>query len=299
MLTGSEGALHQGFVVAGKSHLRFDGLYFTQHDRVRPPRDFYWHPERPGDFNLYLGQDIAISRCFSDALGEVSAPLVLGWLIDKLSIRNCVITRKMCGLDLYDCPGAAIEHNVFASPQIAAFDLQNRDYILKEKQHLVGSVANNIFTDNLYKKASLNIGLFSHSDNAVRWSNNAIHARHFRAGVNQYSMPEFIRRFEQFGTVFADAKFLGVHSKVNSIEKSLATGLTDDPSIAGYVAKIKEHQAANKGYPDWWFPPDLLWDAKQNIRQDFDTFFTTNQNLIERHIGLQREAFADFHFHRK
>ncbi|MBL8825435.1 MAG: right-handed parallel beta-helix repeat-containing protein [Planctomycetaceae bacterium] len=296
VLTGSEGAIHQGFVVAGKSHLRFDGLYFTQHDRVRPPRDFYWNPERPGDFNLYLGQDIAITRCFTDALGEVSTPLVLGWLIDQLSIRNCVITRKMCGVDLYDCPDVAIEHNVFASPQISAFDLQNRDYILKEKYSLQGIVAYNIITDNLYKKASLNIGFFSHSNNAVRWHDNGIHMRDFRVGVNQLSVAEFKSRYEPTGMVFTDPKFAGVQPKVTAIERSLATAATDDPSIAGYVTKIREHQALHQRWPDWWFPQDLIWDAKQQIRHDFDTFFTTDPVLIERGIGLERAAFADFRF---
>jgi hypothetical protein len=33
-----------------------------------------------------------------------------------------------------------------------------------------------------------------------------------------------------------------------------------------------------------------------SFKLDFDSFFTTNPELIKRGIGLQPEAFRDFHF---
>ena len=47
-----------------------------------------------------------------------------------------------------------------------------------------------------------------------------------------------------------------------------------------------------------YFAAALLWMLDASLKLDFDSFFTTNPELIKRGIGLQPEAFKDFHFNK-
>lgn len=292
IIDGDDKALYQGFVVAAKSHLRFDGLYFAGHNRFRMPREFYWHPERPGDFNLYHGRDIIITRCLTDVDGKTSAPFILGWMVDQLTVRNCVVFSKMSGIDLYDCPDVRLEHNVFASPQISAFDLQNRDYILKEKMALKARVAHNIFTDNLYKKASLSIGIYSHSDDAVRWESNCFQLRPFRTRHNRMSMTEFTSLHESTGSVFIDP---GLAGPTLLLRLALAASRGEgpvEPRYARMAEKLREHHRTQSGLPPGWFTPDFLLNPNLGIDMDFTSFFATEPRVRQAGIGLDPAAFV-------
>lgn len=44
------------------------------------------------------------------------------------------------------------------------------------------------------------------------------------------------------------------------------------------------------------FPPDRLMNPA--LALDFSSFFATDPEVVKRGIGLQREAFEDFHFDR-
>jgi hypothetical protein len=292
IIDGDGMALHQGVISAAKSHLRFDGLYFTGHNRVRPPREFYWHPERPGDFNLYRGSDIVITRCLTDVDGQTSAPFILAWMIDQLVVRNCVIFSKMSGIDLYDCPDLRLEHNVFVSPQITAFDLQNRDYILKEKMALKALVARNVFTDNLYKKASLNIGIYNHSDDAVRWDSNCFLLRSIRTGHNRMTMPQFKLFHESTGSIFGDPGLSGPAALGELVLKGSRGEAAIESRHARLVQAVRERFESHGDLPPWWFTPDFLMNRNLGIEMEFSSFFTTHPGAQQAGIGLERDAFA-------
>jgi hypothetical protein len=292
IIDGDDMALHQGFIVAAKSHLRFDGLYFAGHNRSRLPREFYWNPERPGDFNLYRGRDIVITRCLTDADGITSAPFILGWMIDQLVVRNCVIFSKMSGIDLYDCPDLRLEHNVFVAPQISAFDLQNRDFVLKEKMALKARVAHNVFTDNLWKKANLKIGFYNHSTDAVRWDTNCFLLRPDRTGHNRMTVAEFTALHQATGSIFVDPELSGPAALAEKVLRGSRGEVSIDPRHARLVQVVKERYQSHQDLPPWWFPPDFLLNPNLGIEMEFSSFFTTNPQARQAGIGLEPEAFA-------
>lgn len=292
IIDGDDKALHQGFVVAAKSHLRFDGLYFAGHNRFRLPREFYWNPERPGDFNLYFGRDIVITRCLTDVDGKISAPFILGWMIDQLVVRNCVILSKMSGIDLYDCPDLRLEHNVFVTPQISAFDLQNRDYVLKEKMALKAHVAHNIFTDNLDKKAILGINIYGHSNNAVIWDRNCFFLRQVRTAAGSMTLEQFQSLHQATGSVFVDPQFAGVQPLVNAMEQALKDGSKPSGTLGRLVEAVRRDAQPGGQKPLWWHPADILMNPVYDLPRDFPTYFTTDPLLRASGIGLQEQVFA-------
>jgi len=304
VLDGAKESLKQGVVVSAKSHLRFDGLYFVRFDKIRPPRAFYWNPERPGEFNLYRCRDIAITRCFSDGRGAAAPPFILAWLVDDLSVRNCVTTYKNANMEFNNCPGLRIENNVFACPLINAFVLDN-----KAGQDAV--VKNNIFTDNLFKKAALNIALLAvESPPALTLRDNNFFLRalpeeernvfflvdHSTRTGRGVSLPAFEKEAGATGSIIADPVFAGVAPMMKAFDEAMLSGNTNDARVARLVMAVKEHQKKQQGMPAGWFPPDFLMNTNLNLKYDFDAFFATNPEVVKRGIGLQPEVFNDFIF---
>ena len=91
------------------------------------------------------------------------------------------------------------------------------------------------------------------------------HATH--TVTRRLTMPMLDKELGPTGTLFADPRFAG------------------DPGVAPN-AKRKNTYAR-----DWMMNPAL--------ELDFDSFFTTNPELIKRGIGLQPQAFRDFRFDRR
>jgi hypothetical protein len=122
-------------------------------------------------------------------------------------------------------------------------------------------MSHNIFTDMLRKKARLNIMLFYGSCPQMR--NNCYFLREFLPEERHLFGEKTAADLAEYiqDPVFADPKF------------------ADDPS------------PESEG-----FPPDRM--THPSVDLDFDSFFATNPVVVERGIGLQPEAFADFRFGR-
>jgi hypothetical protein len=260
-IEGADMALNSGFVAMGKSHLRFDGFYFANFNLF--PNDS-WSLSNSGEFQLYAGKDIEITRCFSDGRGGYSAPPIAAYEIENLRVTNCVNTNKFGGMYFWRCPDLVIEHTVFAAPMIMSFVLRNG----KEQK---STMANCIFTDMFEKKAKLNIGLLCCDGpiDSFRHRNNDYLLRCFPTEERALNGSQTIGQLGDYilEPVFADPLFAG------------------DPGVKG-------RPEDKSGYA-----PDRLMDPA--LKLDFDSFFTTNPELIKRGIGLQPEAFKDFRFEKK
>lgn len=270
IMAGADQKLNQSFIVHGKHNLRFDGLYFQDYNLFSFVSDvpFFWVPAQSAEFHLYQGSDIQITRCFSDGRGGYSAPFIKAVWVDDLLVSNCIFTNKMSGaIGLTRCADAVIEHSVFARPMISSFHLNN----LADQSV---TIRNNIFTGMFLKKAKGNISYAEvESAKSLRLQDNAFLVRAFPPPERQifsevdhmerkvtatYTMDAFEAKFGETGTIFADPQFAG------------------DPS------------------PEEVFGVDRM--LNQNFPNDFDFFYTQNEELVERGIGLQPEAFEDFHF---
>lgn len=217
-----------------------------------------WRLQMSGEFTLHQCKDIQITRCFSDGRGGYSARFVLAWDVDDLLIRNCVIINKMFGsMMLWSAPNLRFEHSVIARPMIQSF-------VLRNDHHQPATFSNSIFTDMLAKKAKLNISLFMVDFRMVhpKFINNCYYLHEFgpqqRILMGDLTGPKAQDIFIQ--PLYANPLFAGDPS---------------DPKTYGFGTMLDRNTK-----------PEL----------DFDDFFTTNSQLIERHIGLQPEEFKDFHF---
>jgi hypothetical protein len=274
VMSGAAKTLSNGFIVAGKSHLRFDGLYFSDFN-FDPSHG--WLVSRAGDFNLYNSRDIRITRCFSDGRNGYTARSITAWQVEDLLISNCVNLNKMSGaLDILRCPNLRLEHTVFGRPMINSFVLNNT-----ADQKAI--MENNIFTDMLEKKAALNAGFAELEDPAsLQLKNNCFTLRCFPPDKR---------------IVFADVDH-SVHKATRTFtlpEWDSAQGdtrtLFADPAFAGDPGNAR-NPADKTG-----FSPERMMDPA--LALDFNSFFATNPEVIKRGIGLQPEAFKDFSFERK
>jgi len=258
-LDGDGMLLNSGFVSGGKSHLRFDGFYVSNFN-LFPNRG--WSLQTNGEFHLYHGKDIQISRCFSEGRGGYSAYPVSAFHVEDLVIRNCVNTYKFGGMYFWRCPNLLIEHSVFAEPMIMAFVLRNE----KDQK---STMRNCIFTDMLEKKAKINLGILC--------CDGAMDA--FRQENNCYFLRDCIPLAERSlqGNLTLDR--LGAH---------IAKPLFVDPLFAG------DPGAANNPQDKSGFSPDRMMNP--GLKLDFDSFFVNHPDLKQRRIGLQPEAFDDFNF---
>ena len=260
-MDGAEQTLNSAFVARGKSHLRFDAMYFARYNLF--PTDG-WRTLTGADFHLYQGEDIEISRCFNDGRGGYSAMALSAMFIDHLTVRNCVNTYKMGGaMYIWRCPNLRVENSVFAEPMINSFILRNTKTQAANMDH-------NIFTDMLDKKAKLNIGLFA--------VDGEIEA--FRQRNNAY----FLRAFP------AEERAINGTKTLAQLTAYISEPLVADPLFAG------DPGLPGKPKDKTGFSPDRLMDP--TLALDFDSFFATNPELIKRGIGLQPEAFRDFKFQR-
>ncbi len=258
-LNGNDMTLNSGFVAGGKSHLRFDGFYFTKFNLF--PNDS-WSLLNNGEFQLYVGRDIQITRCFSEGRGGYSANPVSAFHIENLVIKNCVNTYKFGGMYFWRCPDLVIENTVFAEPMIMAF-------VLRNEKHQRSTMKNCIFTDMLDKKARLNLGVLC-CDGAIEG---------FLHPNNCYFLRDCIP---------LDQRALQGNLTASQLGQYVLDPVFADPQFAGDPG-VKGNPQDKSG-----FSPDRMMDS--TFKVDFDSFFTLNPELVRRGIGLQPDAFKDFHF---
>jgi hypothetical protein len=264
-LDGAGKRLNQAFVAAGKSHLRFDGLYFANFNRE--PLQGSPYPGFSAEFNLYRCRDIAVTRCFSDGRDGYTARFIVAWFVDGLRIENCVTMNKMSGaLWLIKCLNVRFAHNVVARPQIQAIEFHN------DPSYMVGIdgptmfVHQNIFTDMLQKKAVQNAGLIHGSLDRMEFRNNCFLVRAIAPAdraIFGMTLAAYEKTHGATGTIFAD------------------------PGFAGDPGPITPES----------FSPDRMVNPQNAL--DFNSFFVTHVQIIDAGIGLQPDAFHDFVFDRK
>ena len=105
-LDGSGRRLSRGFVMFGKSHLKFDGFKFKQLGTA--------FPNTSGAVMIINGSDIEVTRCFHDGRGGGYAPPILNCRNgENLTLRNSVTFSGMSQVTLVNAKNIVLENNVF------------------------------------------------------------------------------------------------------------------------------------------------------------------------------------------
>jgi len=254
IMDGANGSLSNSFILRGKNFVNIDGFTFQA---VGFGRDV------PASIDLYESNDIRISRCLMDGRKiSYSAPFLVAWACANLDIQNCVVIQAMnYGISLVRCPDALIEHSVFFRNYVNAADVVNK---ADEKVRFESCV----FTD-------LTVG---------------------KEMVPLISLPE-MKAFSQRNNLFVLRTpgrerapvfyFYRSDGKLKLTEyfdqKGADGSLEGDPLFQGGLALKR---TANSTF----LPDDLI----QKPELGFADFFVTRPDFVEKGIGLQRGAFADF-----
>ena len=160
------------------------------------------------------------------------------------------------------CPNLVIQNTVFAEPMIMAF-------VLRNEKNQKATMEDCIFTDMLDKKARLNIGILC-CDGEMDG---------FVTRNDCYFLRDCIPLRERA----IDGKLT-----IEQLGKHLVDPLFANPQFAG------DPGAPRNPSDKSGFSPDRMMDS--TFKVDFNSFFATNPELMKRGIGLQPEAFKDFHF---
>lgn len=296
VISGDGRNLDYAFLATDKDFLHIDGFYFEQfqHLSLNVPWSDYMRG-RNAAIVLYNSDCSKVTRCFNNGVGRGTSPgLLIAVRCHQLLIQNCVDSRSMGGaIALLDCPDAVIENSVFLRPLITALSpLFNRpdDAVY---------VRNNIITDNLPKKehaAVVNLGniesyrgannvFFLRSDDPERslfsiWGGEAS----LRAAI-AYRMPAEMAH----GLTFDEYATLSLTDLTDRFGLEIGS-LIMDPGFAG---NSEVRRVNNAGDP--LFGPDMLVGLDG---LDFYHLFATAPWVVEQGIGLDPEAFSDFHFSR-
>ena len=133
-IDGNDRHLSRGFVMFGKSHLKFDGFRFRELGTG--------FPNTSGAFVALGSSDIEITRCFMDGRGGGYSPGIVNSRFSKnITLRNSVSIGGMFGICFVNCSNITVENNVFK--KIAIWTLLffgNADNKIR--------FAGNILTDN-------------------------------------------------------------------------------------------------------------------------------------------------------
>lgn len=281
------------FEATGKHHLQFDGFYFMGFGGLGA-EDLPTPAVESGPFTLYQAANVSITRCLINgrlAGGGYPTRLVAALQCPDLLISNCVIANTFNSLYLNDVPRARIENNVFLLNWIHAYNIVN----LPDTPY---TFSRNIVTDSL--KIKQRVMLFEvgrvesmvHRDNAfvlrlpdaekqmfMFYGNIAYEraAGHFGIPQDPHDQP-VLEKITRMGLEAYQARFGDTGCRI--VDPAFQAGLALD--AAG---------VDRDGDPV--FLPDRL-AGKTDL--DFPDLFSANPALIKRNIGLERGAFADFHF---
>ena len=122
-LDGNGRRLSRGFVIFGKSHLKFDGFKFRQFGTA--------YPNTSGAVMILNGSDIEVTRCFHDGRGGGYAPPILNCRTgENITLRNSVAFSGMSQVTLVNAKNIVLENNVFLLASIwtvAAFLVPDGD----------------------------------------------------------------------------------------------------------------------------------------------------------------------------
>ncbi len=262
---GRERSLPHAFMVTGKAHIHLDGFYFTGFGFGARRRSDRYHSVTAGAVNLYIAPDARVTRCFSDGRGHgYAAPMVGATHSPRLLIRNSVIAASSQGVRLRTCHNARLENNVFFRNLIQQYMFvgwPGEHDFYTERNVIIDSPANKVKSCLLEIP---NIQFMRESDNCYFLRVPDQERKMFLSSGERLSLADVQERYGDSGSFIADPMFEGA---------------------AGIEAVDAEgHQV---------FLPDRLIHKRD---LDFPDLFAANPKLVERGIGLQPEAFKDFHF---
>ncbi len=241
-----------------KSHLRLDGLFLRNVPRVACNTE--------GAIRLFDGEDIKLTRIFYDGRGPLYSPdFVHGENVRHLLIRNSVAMNAFSGSPQIGrtrtraCPEFRMENTLIIRNMIWGMN-----FVRPLRQEDRGLMRNSIITDCLPGKVNTTVGPVS-STEWLELDNNAHYLREERSSQGRLTMDEFRERVAE------------------------DNGILGDPQFA---VLFEDGQDPGDG-----FTVDRLFGGQFRNREfTFSDFFATNPEFIERGIGLQPEAFADFYF---
>lgn len=246
------------FAVNAKHHLRFDGLYFHQFNNGG------WESV----FNIFDSSHIHVTRSMMNGHGGGIAPQMIR--TDRCSdilLKNCVIAAGFQGSYFTTTTNLTIENNLFLRNLICA--------ILNSGGNDKGIVIrNNIFVDSIPSKVQAQLFELGGIEQYV-FDNNCFYLR----------IPDAQRKMFLFYGHGPGRVSIEEYEKIAGSTNSIVA----DPQLVLTAGKeIKDRDGAPITFlGDWMVSQPGL---------DFPMLFTTHPDLIERGIGLQREAFRDFHF---
>ncbi len=292
---GNGRTLDHAFQVTNKAYLRFDGFYFKSFQSSSPTMP--WSDRsggRNGSLVIYRCHDIQVTRCFHDGRGAGYPPgMIEARHTTDLLLKNNVICDSMGGgVSFAGCPDIRIENNVFLRNKI-----QNISEAVNQPDQ-PAYVRNNIFTDNLPSKVGgglIAVGKVESfkEDNNCYFMRIPIEERRVFIfyGPFEYARSAAAYRIQEGYPDPAVTEMIRITlpeyiARFNPDSTSIAA----DPLFAGAFGFDKPGDSE---------PPAYVVDQlMRNSDLDFNDLFATNPEVIERNIGLQAEAFADFHFNR-
>lgn len=259
-LDGNNRSLTRAFIIGGKSDLRFDGFYSKDFGMPGYSR---WPLTSAAIFNIHESRNIEITRSMNDGRGGgYSAPMINGWAVRNLLIKNCVAIVNAGAIRLRDCPDAIIENNVILRSNIQNMVLSN------EPDDKI-TLRNNILGDNQASK--VHVGTFEiRNAQAMIEGNNCYFFRipdterqPFLFGdtgaERRMSVADFSKRFSQRPSLVANPRFSGLSRVASDAPKEDYDG-------------------------------DAILRV-ENLR--FSDFFSTVPEMLDRKIGLQPNNFED------
>lgn len=288
-IDGGKRRLFAAFVGNGKHHVVLDSFYGVNLGRIGGHDGAILAVDQGGMFVLSYCDNVLVQRCFKDGRGPGYSPsFMVADGCDSLTLRNNVEIRGFNGPRIINSPNLRVENNVFFYNLICQLSIINHS----DQPALV---ANNIFTDGLPKKFQApmitvaRVGSLTERDNCY-YARELSRDKHIvtlygdeafdRARVGRMMGParEEYPVFEQLLSVkLAEMpRFYGPNHSIIA-----------DPQFAGLKDVPARHESGAVIYP-----PDRLRDRQV----DFNDFFATNPTVVERGMGLDPAAFANFNF---
>ena len=271
------------FFMAGKNHVKLDGLYTSS------------------PITALLSNDLAITRCFS--LGT----LIRAQTCQNVSVKNCVVANAyFSAFEINNSPEFSVENSVILRPAIMGAAINNQT---DQKVRF----SRNIFTDSIPFKSKIPYFAVGRAESLLDRDNcyymrtpdkekdilvrlmyqlygdadydRAVPDFGVQPAAEQPSkittltnmgFDDFEQTFGKTGSFFANPQFQGA-SEIKLEEGQRVT--TKDLS-EGYLVLFSDKLLGKKGL-------------------DFPDLFATNPEVVKKGIGLVPADFKDFHFNQK
>lgn len=281
---GASRKLFGGFVGQGKHHQRFDAFYAEDLGHISTRGGSLLVVELGGMFVLAFSDHIDMQRCLLDGRGVMYSPSILSAdSCADLLMKNCVVMNSMDRARVVNSPRVRIENSVFFRNLISCLLVENHF-----DQQVV--VARNLFTDVLPNKFGAPTVVTGRRESLLLEDNCF-----FVRPTEDEKTLVMIYSDEAFERVRIGFLMGEVREEYPVLEEIVRLTLKTLPDFYGETGSF----IADPGFPvladregEGVYAPDRLGDRAV----DFNSFFATNPEVMERGAGLQPAAFDDFDF---